>query len=148
MTHSDGISYVEDASSERSLDITLLALFLVVIPIPLLIIAFIAVIGVAVTGSGYLTFFVYLSIGILSWIAAPGIWKLKRFAFYLVLIGLILAIIASSTSFFAYITTGIWNPGQETIYWFGIGEIAVYIFGIIILLCNKRKFFEFKKNHW
>ncbi|MHA1339116.1 MAG: hypothetical protein ACTSRZ_03765 [Promethearchaeota archaeon] len=139
-----GPIYVDDSDTLRSLDLEILALFLTIVPIPLLIIAFIAGIATAVGYEAWTTFFIYLGISILSWMAAPGIWKLRRSAFFIVLAGFVSAIVASSLGFFAEITTGIWDPGEKAIYVMGIIELIVYSAGILILIRNWKKFFTKK----
>jgi len=133
--------YVEDADSLRTLDLEILVLFLTIIPIPLLIISFIAGIASVFGAKAWLTFFVYFGISVLAWTAAPAIWKLRKNAFFITITGFIAAIIASSFGFFEEITTGVWNPGEKVKYWAGIIELIVYSAAILILIRNWKKFF-------
>ncbi|MHA1821779.1 MAG: hypothetical protein ACTSU2_14135 [Promethearchaeota archaeon] len=142
---SDGITYVEDTESERSLGLSILTLIIAILPFPLLLIAFISGVSWALGANARLSFITFFILGILSWIVAPGLWKLKKYAFILTFVGLVLAIIASSLSFFSYLLTGFWNPGEDFVYWAGVVELVIYSWGIIVLILNRRKFFEYKK---
>jgi hypothetical protein len=144
-SNANKISYVEDSTSERSLDIQILSLFLFIIPFPLVLISFIFGITWALGANSQSAFLVFMGIAVLSWICAPGIWKFKKSAFFLVILGFILAIIASSLSYFEHLLVGPWAPGEDVVYWAGNIELIIYSIGILILLRNRKKFFEFKK---